>query len=99
MPPRVIQVQTQAGDPVFSGGTKIVPFSQSVSVQAPGGHTGFIWNRPVSILTISATGEEQVIPVEDVTRRVQFSLLGVAVAWALLLWIISMISKRSNTND
>jgi hypothetical protein len=83
---------------VYAGKSKIVPFSQTVSLSAAGGRGGFVWNRPVSILAVNASGGEQVIPVVDVTRRIQFSLLGAAIFWALLLLMFGFVSKRRNTD-
>jgi len=91
---QLIQINTQAGKPVMAGDTKITPFSQSVRLMIPGQLIGFIYNRPVSLLATSPDGQEQVIPIPDVTRRVQFSLLGIAFAWVMLLITLKFILKR-----
>lgn len=94
MSTQLIQINTQAGKPVMAGDTKITPFSQSVRLMIPGQLIGFIYNRPVSLLATSPDGQEQVIPIPDVTRRVQFSLLGIAFAWVMLLITLKFILKR-----
>lgn len=94
MSTQFIQINTQAGKPVMAGNTKITPFSQSVRLMVPGKLIGLIYNRPVSLLATSPDGQEQVIAIPDVTRRIQFTLLGIAFAWMMLLIALKFILNR-----
>jgi len=94
--PGFIQTETKAGDAITMGETKIVPFSKSVRVQIPGLHGGLIWNRPASLLVTSSDGEEQIIPIVDVTRQALWALLGASTAVFLLMMLISL--RRNKTN-
>lgn len=80
-----IQVETRAGEPFLAGEHTITPFSQVVKVQIPGLPGGFIWNRPVSILARSAAGDEQVIPVPDITRQMLWALWGASLLSVLFM--------------
>jgi hypothetical protein len=89
MPDRFLNYEQKAGDSMTIGDFRIVPFSRTLRVQFPGRWLGgLIWNRPASVLVTSRDGQEQVIPVHDVTRRVQFSLLGAGILGALLIPVI-----------
>lgn len=51
-------------------------------------NTSFTWNRPLAVLTTTPQGDEQRLPVEDVTRLALISLalgvLGVIILVRLL---------------
>ena len=94
--PGFIQTETKAGEAITIGETKIVPFSKSVRVQIPGRQGGLIWNRPASLLVVSSDGEEQIIPIVDVTRQALWALLGASTAVFLLMMLISL--RRNKTN-
>lgn len=95
----MFQIETKAGTPVRVGNATLTPFSQSVQIGIPGKPIGVIYNRPVSVLATTPDGEEQVIQVPDVTRRIQVSLLAVAFAWAMLLVFYELIMKRRSSHD
>lgn len=88
MPEPMIHLETRAGDPIKAGNTKVIPFSQALIVRLPGLNGGLIWNRPVSALFVSPEGQEQVVPIQDVTRQIQFAFLGVGLLGSFLMWII-----------
>jgi hypothetical protein len=80
----LIHVETRAGNPILAGDRTIIPLAKSVRLQFPGWNGGVIWNRPVSVVIRTAGGEEQLLPVRDVTRQVQLALLGGMLGMALL---------------
>ncbi|MFC2053860.1 hypothetical protein ACFLV7_06115 [Chloroflexota bacterium] len=94
--PGFIQTETRAGETITKGGTKIVPFSKSLRVQIPGLYGGLIWNRPATLLVVSSDGDEQIIPIVDVTRQALWALLGVSLAVFPLIMLISQ--RRNKTN-
>jgi hypothetical protein len=95
---RLLNIETQAGSPIRWGGRTLIPFSQTVRLQAPGAKGGFIWNRPASLLVQSADGQEQVLQVPDLTRRIIWSLGAASLAAVIILWIINHKSLEK-TND
>jgi hypothetical protein len=95
-----INTETSAGEPVFAAGIKIVPFARSVRWQNPMIPVGFVWNRAVSVLAIYPDGREQILPVRDVTRRIQLTFLGIAAIWGLvsILFIRQSDLERRKAN-
>ncbi len=90
---KLFSYETAIGDPVFVGSTRIIPFAQSLRIRLPFINGGFIWNRPASILVTRPDGDEQVLQVPDITRRVQLALLG-GVAGLILAGIISQRIRK-----
>lgn len=95
MPKSWFTYEQKAGDPVQIGSRKLVPFARALHLRNP--HWlpgGLIWNRPVSVLVVEADGSERILPVLDITRQIQFSLLGAGMAGALLIWSIFRIYEQ-----
>jgi hypothetical protein len=78
------RLENQEGKPIKAGETLITPISQSFQLTVPGFTGGLIWNRPVGIRVQTANGQEQQIPVQDVTRLVLLGILGFSLLVALL---------------
>jgi hypothetical protein len=81
-----IHVENRAGSVIQAGDHQIMPISQAIRLQLPGLPGGLIWNRPVSVVVTHPDGQEQVLPVRDVTRIAQFTILGMAVVGSFLFW-------------
>jgi hypothetical protein len=92
--PNWIQIETRGGDPISSNGITLTPFARSVRIQFPGLHGGIIWNRPVSVLALYPDGHEDILPVQDETRRVQFALLGAGLFSGIFMWLISRRKRK-----
>jgi hypothetical protein len=88
--PGLLTIETRAGQPVQTRGAQVTPFSQAIHLRFPGLPGGLIWNRPVSLLAVYPDGREEVLRVEDPTRRWVWTLLGVA----FLAWVITVLMKR-----
>ena len=83
-----VQIETHAGQPIeAANGLRITPFARSVTLRLPGFPSGIIWNRPTAVLVQSANGDEEVLPVQDLTRRRQLTYLGVGLVGAALVWL------------
>ena len=95
---RFLNIETQAGTPIRWGNRTLIPFAQTVRLQAPGAKGGFIWNRPTSLLVQSAEGQDQVLIIPDLTRRIIWSLGAASLAAVLILWIINH-KLLEKTND
>ena len=84
----LIALETYAGEPIKSGNRKIIPFSQALTIRFPFFNSGLVWNRSVSVLEVSPDGEEQVLPIQDVTRISQIFLLGIGALASFFIWLI-----------
>jgi hypothetical protein len=81
-----IHVENMAGRSMQAGAYRIVPVSQSVRLNIPGLPGGLVWNRPVSVVVTTQDGQEQVLPIRDLTRIAQLTILGAAILGTLLFW-------------
>jgi uncharacterized membrane protein len=92
---RLFSREFRNGEPIQAGMFTLVPFNQVVRIQIPGLMGGLVWNRPSSILTRTADGQEFVIPIQDVTRQVQIVLFGGAFLASLFYFLAIRLSRRA----
>ncbi|MBN1889759.1 MAG: hypothetical protein JW850_17320 [Thermoflexales bacterium] len=76
-----MSLQTHAGEPVAVGSVVVTPYSQALTVRWPGG--AFVWNRPLA-LVVEHDGWVERVPILDLTRLMQLSLLGLSLVTALM---------------
>jgi uncharacterized spore protein YtfJ len=82
---RLFQLETLAGEPIQLDNARLIPFSQALHVRLPGIWGGVLWERPVSILVIKNDGEEEIIPIQDVSRYAIIAILGTTFfAWLVI---------------
>ncbi len=86
----LIRYETRAGQPIQAAGRRITPFSKALIIRFPGFPGGLIWNRPVSVAVTGEDGQEQVIPVVDVTRM---AIWGLFSGWLMVMAILWLLSK------
>jgi hypothetical protein len=88
MPGSFFELENRVGTPVRAGDYRLIPISRALILKFPGRRGGIIWNRPVSVVAQTEDGQEQLLPVKDVTRQVQLALLGGALLSTSLLWLV-----------
>ena len=86
-----IQWQTVAGEEVTVCDVTLTPQSQALTIRWPNG--GFVWNRPVAV-DVETGGQTERIPVVDVTRIAQLTLLGLAFVLSIATLIMSIRQRR-----
>jgi hypothetical protein len=92
--PGGIRLETYSGQPVTVGEHRLVPFHQAVrfDLRLPlrwgRWQYGVVWNRPTAVWVQNAQGQEQVLPVKDVTRRWIWAIWGAVAAWLILRRLI-----------
>ena len=91
----VVQWQMVSGEEVTAGDVTLTPQSQALTVRWPNG--GFVWNRPVAVL-VERGGQTERIPVLDVTRIAQLTLLGLGFIFSIATLMLS-IRQRRNRNE
>ena len=87
-----IQWQSGSSHPVTAGEFTVTPQTQALIFRWS--HGGFVWNRPVAVV-VERPGQTQRIPIFDLTRIVQWSLLTISAA----CWIGFMLLWRQRTKD
>ena len=95
-----VRHEERAGEPIRTpGGLVITPYARAVCLQVPGRRGGLIWNRPTAVKVQDASGQETLVPVVDVTRQVQISILLSALLstllWVGIVWVVrKLVSKK-----
>ena len=84
MPTSLIRIETLTGKPIKVKDTQVRVRSQVVQLRFPFIHGGLIWNRPVAVLVRAADGQDQVLPVPDVTRNAVLMLFILSLAGTFL---------------
>jgi hypothetical protein len=84
-----ITLETNAGEPVKVGDKTLTPLAQALRIKLPGFQGGLVWNRPASVVVQSADGQEQVLPVRDITRQAVWLILGAGLLGGVLAWLFS----------
>ncbi len=91
----MIRIETKPGEPVLSGDTQITPLARVATLRLsfPGGGFGFVWNRPSAVKVQRADGQEETLPIQDVTRMAQMALLGIGLLCGLLILLFTKKRK------
>ena len=91
----LVQWQTVSGEAVRVGDIALTPQSQALTIRLPKG--GFVWNRPVAVL-VERDGQMERVPVVDVTRIAQLTLLGLGFVFFAVTLMLS-VRKRRDGNE
>jgi hypothetical protein len=83
-----IEREIKTGDTRQVGDLEITPLTQVLKIQIPGHHAGLIWNRPKAVIVRSPDGQENILPVRDVTRLVIWSMLAGGLLGAIMIGLM-----------
>lgn len=89
-----LHIETRSGQPVIAQGVRLLPFAQCTTLRFPFSNFQIIWNRPASVLATDANGHEQVLYVQDFTRRIVWTLYG-TMAIIAALTALRNLKRRS----
>jgi hypothetical protein len=80
--------------------SQLTPIFKSSRVQPPGMWGVLLWHRPASVVLQHPDGTDEIIEIQDPTRKAQLVLLGIALIGSLLITLINTsFSKRKGSND
>jgi hypothetical protein len=85
----LVHTENLAVKPIDMNGTLIVPIEKSVRIQPPGMWGLLLLRRPSAVVVQHLNGSDEVIPIQDATRRAQFLLLGIGLLGSLLIWVLN----------
>jgi hypothetical protein len=89
------RIETRSGVPLQASGWTITPVTRVLIIRFPFLNGGLIWNRPIE-LRVQAEGEsEQRLYLPDVTRQVQWTIIGGSVLISLLI-LLRFRQRRGN---
>jgi hypothetical protein len=83
----LLRIETLTGKSVKVKDTELRVRSQVVQLRFPFISGGLIWNRPVAVLVRTPDGQEQIVPIPDVTRTVVLLLMGLCFASTFMLML------------
>ncbi|HKY53533.1 MAG TPA: hypothetical protein VJM08_04465 [Anaerolineales bacterium] len=81
----LLRVETLIGQPIKINSTELRVRSQVVQLCLPIASGGLIWNRPVAVTVRMSDGQEQILPVLDLTRIAVLMLGGLCFTSLFLL--------------
>ena len=84
---RYTLTRVHLGQRMQVGETEVTPYARATMVQSPGLLVGLVWNRPAGVLVKRSDGSEARLPIRDVTRRAQISLLLLGFLGGLAAWV------------
>ncbi len=85
MPNPLFHIETLTSQPLRVKDVQLRLRSQVVQLRLPMVSGGLIWNRPVAVSVRTPDGQEQTLPVRDVTRNVVLALVMLCFASAFFL--------------
>ena len=84
----IIETEIITGETQQVGNFQLTPLSQVLKVKSSGNHAVFFWNRPKAVIVRTLDGQEQVLPVTDVTRIAIWAMLAGGLLGAILVRIL-----------
>jgi hypothetical protein len=84
----VIETEIKTGNSRQVGNFNLTPLTHVLKVSMPGYHAGIIWNRPKAVVVRTQDGQEQVLPVIDVTRLAIWAMLAGGLLGTILVRIL-----------
>ncbi len=81
----VIEMLSKTGEPQRIGRLELTPMNQVLKIRFPGNHGGLIWNRPKAVVVRSDDGQEQILPVPDITRIAIWAMLAGGILGAIVM--------------
>jgi hypothetical protein len=83
----LLRSETLTGQPIRVKDTQLCFRSQVVQLRLPIASGGLIWNRPVAVLVRTPDGQDQILPLPDVTRTAMLSLMALCFASTFLFML------------
>lgn len=85
----IIENELISGNTRRIGNFDLTPVSQVWRVRIPGYHAGLVWNRPRAVVVRDVDGNEQTLPVPDVTRVTIWAMLAGGLFGAIVMGLLS----------
>ena len=81
----IIETEINTGDARRVGLLELTPVNQILKIQVPGNRIGLIWNRPKAVVVRGNDGQEEILPVRDVTRIAIWAMLAGGLIGAIMI--------------
>jgi hypothetical protein len=84
----IIETDIKSGEPIHVGDLELTPQTRVLRIKIPGYPAGIIWNRPKAVIVRTSDGQENILPVRDVTRIVIWAILAGGLLGAIATRLI-----------
>jgi hypothetical protein len=85
----LVHSESQSIKPFDIDGTLIIPVERTLRIQPPGMWGVFLWRRPSEVVVQHVNGSDEVISIQDATRKVQLSILIIGLIGSILIWLFN----------
>ncbi len=82
-----LSIVTRRSYPFEIGDNTVKLLSRSLRFQPASYRWALIWQRPTAVVIRQQDGEQQTLPIEDITRRTQVMILTIGLLVSLLIWL------------
>ncbi len=90
----LVKTEKLAAAPIQAGQARLVPIETATRWQPPGMWGVLLWKRPTAMLVQHPDGTEEMLPIQDVTRQAQLTLLGIGLLGSILLFLVNQIRNN-----
>ena len=85
---KFFSIEYQSQKPIQHKQFHLIPFARTVSLRFPGRMGGFAWSKPSSLLVVHPDGQEEVLPIPDLTYRfILMTVFSGLIFGALIGWL------------
>jgi hypothetical protein len=83
-----LEQEILSGETSQVGDYEITPMTSVLKLQLPWRNAGVIWNRPKAVRVKKPNGDEELLPVRDVTRITIWSMILGGLLGALIIGLM-----------
>ncbi len=94
---KLFSIEKRRGEPVRAAGWTIAPVTRVVRLSIPGIKGGLIWNRPIAVEVETGGAPVRSLLVPDVTRQIQWTILGGVFIGLILVRLL--VNQRRSSNE
>ncbi len=82
-----LSIVTKRSYPFEVGDATVKLLSRSLRFQPASYRWALIWQRPKAVVVRKQNGDQEILPIRNVTRRAQLIIIGLGLLVSLLIWL------------
>jgi hypothetical protein len=83
-----LRIENLTAPPIRLGEQTLIPLTQVVRLALPGSQVVFSWSRPFGVQLQTASGNQTIIPIRDITRTIQIVLVMICACVGLIAYLL-----------
>ena len=84
----LIHTKNRAGKPIRIANYQLIPIEKFSRMQPPGMWGVLLWQRPSAVIVQHPDGTDEIIEIQDPTRKAQLVLLGFGLIGSFLILLM-----------